>query len=55
MREQFGLKNLIVMIPFVRTVSEAKLVVEVMAKYGLKQGEDGLKVDQHLLRAGFAF
>ncbi len=43
-REEFGLTNLVVMIPFCRTVEEGKKVIEKMAEYGLKQGENGLKV-----------
>jgi pyruvate,water dikinase len=43
-REKFGLKNLVVMVPFCRTVEEGKKVIAKMAEYGLKQGEDGLKV-----------
>jgi pyruvate,water dikinase len=43
-RNEFGLTNLIVMIPFCRTVSEAERVLATMAAAGLKQGENGLKV-----------
>ncbi|MGE4553735.1 MAG: phosphoenolpyruvate synthase [Desulfovibrionaceae bacterium] len=43
-REEMGLTNLEVMLPFVRTVAEAKNVIATMAEYGLKQGENGLKV-----------
>ncbi len=43
-REEFGLKNLIVMIPFCRTLKEAEGVLRVMAEEGLKRGEQGLKV-----------
>ena len=43
-REQYGLTNLIIMIPFCRTVEEGQKVVATMAKYGLRQGENGLKV-----------
>ena len=43
-REEMGLTNLDVMIPFPRTVDEAKKVIATMAEYGLKQGENGLKV-----------
>jgi pyruvate,water dikinase len=39
-----GLTNLDVMIPFPRTVDEAKKVIATMAEYGLKQGDNGLKV-----------
>ncbi|MCC6221815.1 MAG: phosphoenolpyruvate synthase [Deltaproteobacteria bacterium] len=43
-REIFGLKNLKLMIPFCRTVEEAKKVIECMAQYGLVQGRDGLEI-----------
>ena len=43
-RDEIGLTNVEVMIPFVRTVEEAKAVVEVLAKYGLKRGENGLRL-----------
>lgn len=32
------------MIPFIRTVGEAKNVIDTMAEFGLKQGENGLEV-----------
>ncbi len=41
-REDMGLTNLKLMIPFCRTVEEARLVQEEMAQYGLKRGENGL-------------
>ena len=43
-RKEMGLKNLEVMIPFPRTVAETEKVIATMADFGLKQGEDGLKV-----------
>jgi len=43
-REQMGLTNVWVMVPFVRTVQEGKQVVELLAANGLKRGENGLKV-----------
>jgi pyruvate,water dikinase len=43
-REEFGLKNIWVMVPFCRTIEEGKKVLEIMAKNGLKKGADGLKV-----------
>ena len=43
-REEMGLTNLEIMIPFPRTVEEARQVIATMAEYGLKQGENGLKV-----------
>jgi len=43
-RNEMGLDNLWVMIPFVRTLDEGRKVVEVLEKNGLKQGQDGLKI-----------
>lgn len=43
-REQFGLDNVQVMVPFVRSVSEARQVTELLAQNGLARGADGLKV-----------
>ncbi|HEY7906795.1 MAG TPA: phosphoenolpyruvate synthase [Wenzhouxiangella sp.] len=43
-REEMGLDHVWAMVPFVRTVDEAKEVVEVMAEFGLKRGENGLKL-----------
>jgi pyruvate, water dikinase len=43
-REDMGLTNVKVMIPFCRTVEEGKKVVAVMRDYGLKQGENGLEI-----------
>jgi len=43
-RNEMGLTNLKVMIPFVRTIGEAKGVIELLAANGLKRGEDGLQV-----------
>jgi pyruvate,water dikinase len=43
-REIFGLKNIWVMIPFCRTPEEAKKVLDLMTKNGLKRGENNLKV-----------
>ena len=43
-REEMGLDNLDVMIPFPRTVDEAKKVIKTMASFGLKQWKHGLKV-----------
>lgn len=43
-RDEMGLSNVKVMIPFCRTVEEGKKVIGVMEKYGLKQGENGLEV-----------
>ncbi|KAH7247615.1 uncharacterized protein BKA55DRAFT_572550 [Fusarium redolens] len=44
LREQIGLINAIVMIPFCRTIGEAKKVLEVMAENGLRRGDNGLQV-----------
>lgn len=43
-REEFGLKNLAVMVPFCRTPEEGKRVLEIMAECGLAKDHDGLKV-----------
>ena len=43
-RRDMGLVNVKVMIPFCRTVEEAKRVIAVMAAHGLRQGENGLEV-----------
>lgn len=43
-RESMGLTNAWVMIPFVRTVDEGRKVIEALARNGLVQGENGLKV-----------
>ena len=43
-REEMGLTNCWVMIPFVRTLDEGRQVIEVLAKNGLVQGENGLKI-----------
>jgi pyruvate,water dikinase len=43
-RDEMGLTNVIVMVPFCRTVEEGKSVIKVMAENGLKQGKNGLKV-----------
>ncbi|MGB9428740.1 MAG: phosphoenolpyruvate synthase [Gammaproteobacteria bacterium] len=43
-REDMGLTNVQVMIPFVRTLEEARQVIEILAANGLKRGEHGLKV-----------
>jgi len=42
-REEFGLDNVVVMVPFCRTVEEGKKVLQIMEENGLKQS-DGLKV-----------
>ncbi len=43
-RNDMGLKNVQVMIPFVRTVRQARDVVELMAENGLERGKDDLKI-----------
>ena len=43
-RDEMGLLNVVLMIPFCRTIGEAKGVQEVMAKHGLKRGMNGLEV-----------
>ena len=44
-RNTMGLTNIELMIPFVRTVAQAKAVVAQLEKEGLKRGENGLKVN----------
>jgi pyruvate,water dikinase len=43
-RETMGLTNVAVMVPFVRTVAEARQVTELLAANGLKRGVDGLQI-----------
>lgn len=43
-REEMGLGNVKVMIPFCRTVKEGERVQEVMKSYGLERGKDGLEI-----------
>lgn len=43
-REKMGLENVIIMIPFCRTVEELLKVYDVMDQYGLKRGENGLQI-----------
>ncbi|MET6998357.1 phosphoenolpyruvate synthase [Chitinophaga defluvii] len=43
-REQMGLSNVIVMIPFCRTIEELFAVYRVMEEYGLKRGSNGMQV-----------
>jgi pyruvate,water dikinase len=43
-REEIGLKNVTVMVPFCRTVEELVKVKEVMKEYGLVRGEEGLEL-----------
>lgn len=43
-RDQFGLTNIKIMVPFCRTVEEGQKVLDIMASCGLKRGENGLQV-----------
>ena len=43
-REEMGLKNLKIMVPFCRTIEEGKEVQRIMAENGLKRGEKGLEI-----------
>jgi pyruvate,water dikinase len=43
-RDEMGLINVQIMVPFVRTVGQAQRVVDLLAEYGLKRGENGLKL-----------
>ncbi|PRY12991.1 phosphoenolpyruvate synthase [Kineococcus rhizosphaerae] len=43
-RDEMGLTNVKVMVPFVRTVAEARGVVDLLARHGLRRGENGLQV-----------
>ena len=43
-RENMGLTNLKVMVPFCRRVAEAERVIETMARHGLERGVDGLEI-----------
>ena len=43
-RNDMGLTNVEVMIPFVRTVGEASAVIDILAEHGLKRGENGLRI-----------
>jgi pyruvate, water dikinase len=43
-RDEMGLTNVKIMIPFVRTLTEAERVVALLATYGLRRGENGLQV-----------
>ncbi|MGB5178558.1 MAG: phosphoenolpyruvate synthase [Gammaproteobacteria bacterium] len=43
-REEMGLDNLELMIPFARTVDEVQQVLELMARHGLRRGENGLQI-----------
>jgi pyruvate, water dikinase len=43
-RNDMGLTNIEVMVPFVRTVDEARRVVELLAEHGLERGKNGLRI-----------
>ena len=43
-RNDMGLTNIEVMVPFVRTLGQAKAVTELLAEHGLKRGEKGLRI-----------
>ena len=43
-RDEMGLTNVRLMVPFVRTVAEGKGVVDLLTEHGLKQGENDLKL-----------
>ena len=43
-RNKMGLTNVQVMVPFIRTIDEAKQVVALLAENGLERGKDGLKI-----------
>ncbi len=43
-RDEMGLTNVELMVPFVRTLGQAKKVIDLLGKHGLKRGENGLKI-----------
>jgi pyruvate,water dikinase len=43
-REQFGLKNIVALVPFCRTPEEGQKVLQIMAEEGIARGQDGFKV-----------
>ena len=43
-RDQMGLTNVEIMVPFVRTLNQASRVIELLAARGLKRGENGLQI-----------
>ena len=43
-RDDMGLTNILLMIPFCRRVAEAKAVLETMARFGLERGRNGLQI-----------
>ncbi len=43
-RNDMGLTNVEVMVPFVRTLGQAEAVIKLLAQHGLKRGEQGLRI-----------
>jgi len=43
-RDEMGLKNLKVMVPFCRDLEEARKVLKIMSAHGLKRGQDGFEI-----------
>ena len=43
-RDEIGMDNVILMIPFCRRVVEGRQVIGAMAQHGLEQGDNGLKI-----------
>src|SRR5690606_27244781 len=43
-RDEMGLTNVEIMVPFVRTVDQARRVIDLLAAKGLKRGENGLRI-----------
>jgi pyruvate,water dikinase len=43
-RNEMGLTNVQIMVPFVRTVNEAKAVIDLLDSYGLKRGDNDLQL-----------
>lgn len=43
-RDEMGLTNVEIMVPFVRTLGQAEKVIDLLAKNGLKRGENGLRI-----------
>ena len=43
-REDMGLTNVELMVPFIRTLGQARKVIDLLGKHGLKRGENGLKI-----------
>jgi len=43
-RDEMGLTNMEIMVPFVRTVPQAKRVIDLLAEHGLRRGQNGLRI-----------